>query len=83
HNLVTHIFEDLYHLVELQIQNTNDNILLDGTSLLNLSVLITTTQSSHSEYGLYINNYASKQFIATIACIIEETILNELQTSVA
>ncbi|CAG8632596.1 19648_t:CDS:2, partial [Racocetra persica] len=80
HNLAAHIYEDLCYLVELQIQNTNNNILPSSTSLLNLSVLTTTTQSSRSEYSSYINDYADKQFITAIARIIEEATLNELQT---
>ncbi|CAG8612907.1 590_t:CDS:1 [Scutellospora calospora] len=67
----------------MQIQNTNNNILLDSISLLNLPELTTIIQSNHSEYSSYINNYASRQFITAIVHIIEEAILDKLQTFVA
>jgi hypothetical protein len=73
HNLAALIFEDLCHLVDLQIHNTKDNILPGGTSLLSLPKLnfnTTSIQSSRSEYGSYINDHAGRQFIVAIARII-------------
>ncbi|CAG8776430.1 12701_t:CDS:2, partial [Cetraspora pellucida] len=83
HNIATLNFEDLCHLVELQIQNTENSIIPGGANLLSLPELITTVQSTRSEYGSYINDHAGRQFIAAIAHVIEEAIFNELRASKA
>ncbi|CAG8588927.1 1193_t:CDS:2 [Dentiscutata erythropus] len=62
----------------LQIQNNKDNIIPGGTNLLSLPIS-TTTSSIRSEYGLYINDHAGKQFITAIARIVEEATLDELR----
>ncbi|CAG8812804.1 6645_t:CDS:2, partial [Racocetra persica] len=83
HNIATLNFEDLCLLIELQIQNSNENIILGGANLLNSPKPTTTMKSTHSEYGSYINDHTARQFISAIARIIEEATLNELRTSKA
>ncbi|CAG8829606.1 1941_t:CDS:1, partial [Dentiscutata erythropus] len=46
HNIATLNFEDLCHLVELQIQNTENSIIPGGANLLSLPESITTVQST-------------------------------------
>ncbi|CAG8767751.1 19841_t:CDS:2, partial [Gigaspora margarita] len=83
HNIATLNFENLCNLIELQIQNFEKNIIPGSASILNLPEPTTITKSTHVEYGSYINNHAGRQFITTIAHIIEEATLNELLTSKA
>ncbi|CAG8604088.1 4932_t:CDS:2, partial [Scutellospora calospora] len=67
HNIATLNFENLCLLIELQIQNSNKNIILDGANFLNSPKPITTIQSICSEYRSYINDYTARQFILAIA----------------
>ncbi|CAG8561241.1 18072_t:CDS:2, partial [Dentiscutata erythropus] len=71
HNIATLNFEDLCHLVELQIQNTKNSIIPGGANLLSLPESITTVQSTRSEYGSYANYVSVSEVTMQVNAIIE------------